>query len=234
MERTLIANRLTNQLDHHSQQQLMKHGVWVDLALGQHLNAPGVAIEYTYFLTSGVIALILQHALDKPLAIALIGNEGVLGVEPAFGVDSMPYSAMVLAQGTALRVPAQHIYSLKLSDKEIGICLDRYVAMLNVQYAQAAVCNGMHNVQQRLARLLLSYSDRLHTLTLSMTQDLLAKLLGVRRAGINHAANKLQQAKVLHYRRGQIEILKPLALLQKACHCYEIDKQMYELAFSSH
>lgn len=227
MEHTLAGNSLTSQLDGHCQHELVKYGVWVELSLGQQLNAPDIAIEYIYFPTCGIIALILQHALDKPLAIALIGNEGMLGIAPVFGVQSIPYSAIVLAQGTALRISTQHLHAIKLTNKSLGLCLDRYIAVLNAQYAQAIVCNGLHNLQQRLARLLLTCSDRLHTSTLSMTQELLATLLGVRRAGINHAANTLQQAKIVHYSRGHIEILNPLALLQKACYCYEMDKQTH-------
>jgi CRP-like cAMP-binding protein len=234
MEHALTWNRLINQLDRRCQNRLVKYGVWVELTLGQQLNAPGIAIEYIYFPTCGVIALILQHALDKPLAIALIGNEGMLDIAPALGVQFVPYSAIVLAQGTALRISVEHLYALKLSNKNFGICLDRYIAVLNAQHAQAAACNGLHNVQQRLARLLLAYSDRLQTSTLTITQELLATLLGVRRAGINNIASKLQQAKIVHYSRGHIEILNPMALLQKACYCYEMDKQTYESTMIAH
>ena len=233
MERTLTWNRLTSQLDGRCQSELVKYGVWVELVLGQQLNTPGIAIEYIYFTTCGMIALILQHALDKPLAIALIGNEGMLGIAPALGVQFVPYSAMVLAQGTALRISAQHLYSLKLTDKDFSSCLDRYIAVVNGQHMQAAVCNGLHNVQQRLARLLLSCSDRLQSSTLFMTQELLATLLGVRRAGINNAAHKLQQAKIVHYSRGHIEILNPLALVQKACYCYEMDQSALDFPCNS-
>lgn len=227
MERALIWNTLAGQLEQTCQNQLVKYGVWVELTLGQQLNSPGIAIEYIYFPTCGIIALILQHAADKPLAIALIGNEGMLGIAPAMGIQFVPYSAIVLAQGMALRISAQHLYAIKLTNKDFSICLDRYIAVLNAQYAQAAVCNGLHSVKQRLARLLLNYSDRLHSLTISMTQELLATLLGVRRAGINNAANELQQENIVHYSRGEIAILNPLALLQKACYCYEMDKQTY-------
>jgi CRP-like cAMP-binding protein len=234
MEPTLTWNRLISQLDRRSQNKLVKYGIWVELALGQQLNAPGVAIEHIYFPTCGIIALILQHALDKPLAVALIGNEGMLGIEPALGVQVVPYSAMVLVKGTALRISAEHLYALKLSSKGFGICLDRYIAVMTTQYAQAVVCNSLHNVQQRLARLLLTYRDRLQTSTFTITQELLATLLGVRRAGINNAANRLLQAKIVHYSRGHFEILNPLELLQKACYCYELDKQKYESTIIPH
>lgn len=234
MERTLSWNRLIRQLDRRSQNQLVKYGVWVELALGQQLNTPGIAIEHIYFPTCGIISLILQHALDKPLAIALIGNEGMLGIAPALGVQFVPYSAMVLVKGTALRISAEHLCALKLSNKNFGASLDRYIAVMTTQFAQAAVCNRLHDVQQRLARLLLTYSDRLHASTLTITQELLATLLGVRRAGINNAANRLQQAKIVHYSRGHFQILNPLALLQKACYCYELDKQMYESTIIPH
>ncbi|MFD1123384.1 Crp/Fnr family transcriptional regulator [Methylophilus flavus] len=234
MEHTPVRNELISQLDSRSQNQLVKYGVWVDLALGQELNAPGIAIEHVYFPTCGIIALILQHTLDKPLAIALIGNESMLGIVPALGVQFVPYSAKVLVNGTALRISAEHLYALKLSSKSFCICLDRYIAVRTTQYAQAAVCNGLHDVQQRLARLLLNYSDRLQTSTLTITQELLATLLGVRRAGINNAANRLQQAKIVHYSRGHFEILNRAALLQKACYCYQLDKQMYESTIILH
>lgn len=228
MEHAISWNRLTGQLDTRCQNQLNKYGVWVDLALEQKLNEPGIKVEYIYFPTCGVIALMMQQANDKPLAVALVGNEGMLGIAPVLGVQFVPYSAIVLAEGVALRIPVQHLHALKLTNQHFGICLDRYIAVRNAQFAQASVCNGLHNVQQRLARILLVYSDRLRTLTFSMTQELLATLLGVRRAGINKAANELQRLHIVYYSRGEIEILNVSALMQMSCHCYETEKKIYE------
>jgi CRP-like cAMP-binding protein len=234
MEHVLTRNRLASQLDLRCQNQLLKHGDWVDLNLGQQLHQPGIAIEYVYFPIYGVIALMMQHATDKPLTVALIGNEGMLGVAPALGVQFVLSSAVVLAEGAALRISIQRLYSLKLTHQHLGIYIDRYIAVRNAQLAQVAVCNGLHNAKQRLARLLLAYSDRLRTSTFSITQELLATLLGLRRAGINKAANELQQANILHYSRGNIEILNSSELSQKACYCYEIDKEIYESILFHH
>lgn len=228
MELTLSRNRLASQLDYRYQNQLIKYGVWVDLVLDQKLIEPGIPVKYIYFPTCGIIALMMQYETDKPLAIALIGNEGMLGIAPALGVQCVPYSATVLVEGVALRIPAHNLHALKLTNQHFGICLDRYIAVSNIQLAQAAVCNSFHNVQQRLARILLIYSDRLRTSSFSITQELMATLLGVRRAGTNKAANELQRLHIVYYSRGQIEILNPSALMQAACHCYQAEKQIYE------
>ena len=228
MKNTLHRNTLVGQLDRHCHHQLLKHGDWVELVLGQQLRAPDVKIEHAFFPTCGVIALIMQQQADKPLALALLGHEGMLGIAPALGVRFEPYIATVLSAGMALRISIRHLSALRASNKGFCMAIDHYIAVLSAQFAQAIVCNGLHDLQQRLARLLLTYSDRLSQTDFAMTQELLARLLGVRRSGINKAASALQQAHILHYSRGQMHILNPAALAEKACQCYGMDKQTYQ------
>jgi CRP-like cAMP-binding protein len=228
MKHALHHNQLVGQLDRHCHDQLLKHGDWVELLPSQQLNTPEVEIEYAYFPTAGVVALIMQQQNDKPIALALIGNEGMVGIAPALGVLYEPYAATVLSAGIALRISVRYLCALKAKNKSFCRALDTYVAIINAQFAQAAVCHGLHDLQQRLACLLLNYSDRVSCTNFAMTQALLASLLGVRRSGINKAATTLQQAQILHYSRGHIHILNPLALLEKACQCYVMDKQSYQ------
>lgn len=228
MKPTLHRNTLVGQLGRHCHHQLLKHGDWVELMLGQQLSAPGIEMEHVFFPIGGVIALIMQQQMDKPLALALVGYEGMLGIAPALGVRFVPYIATVLSSGTALRISIRHLSVLRASNKGFCMAIDHYIAVLTTQFAQAIVCNGLHDLQQRLARLLLTYSDRLAQADFAMTQELLASLLGVRRSGINKAASALQQAHILHYSRGHMHILNPAALAEKACQCYGMDKQTYQ------
>lgn len=229
MKPSLHRNLLVGQLGRHCHHQLLKHGDWVELVLGQQLNTPEIEVEHAFFPACGVIALIMQQPPDKPLALALIGQEGMLGIAPALGVRFVPYAATVLSAGMALRISIRHLLALKASNKGFCIAIDHYIAVLSAQFAQAIVCNGLHDLQQRLARLLLTYSDRLSQVDFAMTQELLASLLGVRRSGINKAASALQQAQILHYSRGKMHILDPAALAGKACQCYGMDKQTYQM-----
>ncbi|WP_024930846.1 Crp/Fnr family transcriptional regulator [Methylophilus sp. OH31] len=228
MKHALHHNRLIGQTDRHCHDQLLKHGDWVELLPSQQLNRPEVPIEYAYFPTGSVIALVMQQQNDKPIALALIGNEGMIGIAPALGVHFEPYTATVLSSGAALRISVRHLYTLKTKNKSFSQVLDAYIAVINAQFAQAAICHGLHDLQQRLACLLLTHSDRISRTNFTMTQALLANLLGVRRSGINKAASTLQQAQILHYSRGQMHILNSLALLEKACQCYVINKHSYQ------
>jgi CRP-like cAMP-binding protein len=144
------------------------------------------------------------------------------------GVNYSPYYVKVLTEGTALRIPSAKLNQLIKTHPLLKVILDDYLAILSAQFAQAAVCNGLHQLQQRLSRLLLTLRDRLHSSTFSITQDQLAALLGVRRVGITRAASALLQREILFYSRGKMEILNHEALELIACNCYEIDKRTYQ------
>jgi len=223
MKHTLQHNQLVGSLDKDCHDRLLKHGEWVKLIPGQQLITPEESLEYAYFPVGGVVALIMQQANDKPIALTLVGREGMVGLVAALGVQLEPYAANVLSPGFALRVSAKHVYTLKAKHKHFCRALDAYIAGIHARFAQAAVCYGQHDLQQRLAWLLLTYSQRVSATEFVMTQALLANLLGVRRSGINKAASSLQDAQILHYSRGKMHILNPVALLENSCQCYTMD-----------
>lgn len=220
-----IRNQLIASLKRHSHHQLLKHGEVVELTSGQALNQPGEPLAYAYFPTEGVIALIMQQPNEKPIALTLVGAEGMVSIASVLGVNIVPYTSQVLTSCSALRIPVRHLYDLKLKNTDLCKVLDRYVAVMHAQFAQAIVCHSLHHVQQRMASLLLRYSERLSVTDFAMTQALLASLLGVRRSGINKAASMLQQLQTLQYSRGHIYLLDRAALLNVACPCYANDKR---------
>lgn len=228
MNHVLNDNKLMRQLDLSSQHQLLKQGDWIALSPDQHLNVATRQLGFAYFPTGGAIALIMQQRKDKQVALTMIGQEGMVGVAAALGVAQEPYHCVVLSAGNALQISVGDLYALKLKNQALCTVLDRYVAVIHAQFAQAIVCHSRHDLQQRMACLLLNLSDRVLAKDFTMTQARLADLLGVRRSGINQAARTLQQTQILQYSRGRIHILDRLALLKTACQCYAIDQQSYQ------
>lgn len=231
--RNPLRNQLIDPLNRHCHHQLLKHGEVVELSSGHQLNQPGETVAYAYFPAGGVIALIMQQPTEKPIALTLVGAEGMVSIASVLGVNIVPYASQVLISCEALRIPVQHLYDLKLKNTDFCKVLDSYVAVMHTQFAQAIVCHSLHNVQQRMASLLLTYSDRVSAADFAMTQALLASLLGVRRSGINKAASMLQQLRTLQYSRGHMYILNRTALLKVACPCYANDKLAYLSMMSS-
>ncbi len=228
MNHVLNDNKLMRQLDLSSQHQLLKQGDWIALSPDQHLNVATRQLGFAYFPTGGAIALIMQQRKDKQVALTMIGQEGMVGVAAALGVAQEPYHCVVLSAGNALQISVGDLYALKLKNQALCTVLDRYVAVIHAQFAQAIVCHSCHDLQQRMACLLLNLSDRVLAKDFTMTQARLADLLGVRRSGINQAARTLQQTQILQYSRGSIHILDRLALLKTACQCYAMDQQSYQ------
>jgi CRP-like cAMP-binding protein len=159
--------------------------------------------------------------------IAIVGNEGILGVSLFMGGESTPSRAVVQSAGLAFRLKSQ------LLKDEFGRfgptmrLLLRYTQALITQMAQTAVCNRHHSVDQQLCRWLLLSLDRLQSNELSMTQELIANMLGVRREGVTEAAGKLQDSGLIQYRRGRIIALDRAGLERRACECYQVVKSEF-------
>jgi CRP-like cAMP-binding protein len=225
-------NQLIESLDSHCHHQLFKHGGWVELTSGQRLNTPGETTEYAYFPTGGVIALMMQQNMKKQMALALVGAEGMVGISHILGVDVESYASTVLTPSEAFRIKVKQLYAIKLKNSTFCRVLDKYVAVMYARFAQAILCHSQHNLQQRMASLLLAYSDCASALEFEMTQALLANLLGVRRSGINNVAINLQQMQILKYSRGHMHIINRASLLKVACQCYANDKDIYTRCFA--
>ena len=204
---------------------LAAHLQLVPLPLGEILYAPGEQMQHAYFPTTGIVSLhyVMQSGASSS-EIAGVGNEGVVGISLFMGGETTSSSAVVQTAGHAYRLERR---LLQEGFNRAGVMqhlLLRYIQALIAQIAQTAACNRHHSVEQRLCCWLLSTLDRSPSRELSMTQELVASMLGVRREVISQAAGKLQDAGVIRYRRGHIAVLERAGLETRACECYAVVK----------
>ncbi len=200
----------------------------VDMALGQVLYEPGVPLEYVYFPTSAIVSLLYVMENGASAEIAMVGNEGIVGISLFMGGDSTPSRAVVQSAGQGYRLLAQVMKDEFNRAGPVLHLLLRYTQALITQMSQIAVCNRHHSVDQQLCRWLLQSLDRLQNNELVMTQELIANMLGVRREGVTESAVKLQQAGFIRYARGHISVLDRKGLERRTCECYAVVKKEYE------
>jgi CRP-like cAMP-binding protein len=200
----------------------------VDMPLGQVLYESGATLTHIYFPTTSIVSLLYVMENGASAEIAVVGREGLVGVSLFMGGESTPSRAVVQSAGHGYRLRAQ---SMKDEFDRAGPVLHlllRYTQALITQMAQTAACNRHHTLDQQLCRWLLLSLDRLHTNELSMTQELIANMLGVRREGVTEAASKLQQAGLISYARGRITVLDRPGLEKRTCECYAVVKNEYD------
>ncbi|MDD0809325.1 Crp/Fnr family transcriptional regulator [Curvibacter sp. RS43] len=200
----------------------------VELPLGKVLYESGATMSYAYFPTTAIISLLYVMATGASAEIAVVGNEGVVGVALFMGGNSTPSRAVVQSAGMGYRLRAQ---TLKSEFDHAGPFLHlllRYTQALLTQMSQTAVCNRHHSLDQQLCRWLLLSLDRLRGPDLVMTQELIANMLGVRREGVTGAALQLQAAGLIRYARGHITVLNRPGLEQRTCECYAVVKKEYD------
>ena len=200
----------------------------IPMALGQVLYEPGTRLRYVYFPTTSIVSLLYVMEDGASAEIAVVGNEGMLGISLFMGGETTPSHAVVQSAGYGVRLKAQ---SLKQEFARFGPMMHlllRYTQALITQMAQTAVCNRHHSVDQQLCRWLLLSLDRLATNELSMTQELIANMLGVRREGVTEAAGKLQEAGLIRYNRGRITVLDRPGLEARSCECYQVVKTEFD------
>ncbi len=199
----------------------------VDLEVGQVLSESGRTPSYVYFPTTAIVSLLYMTKDGGSAEIAVVGNDGVVGVSVFMGGNATPSQAVVQAAGQAYRLRAQLVKAAVDGGGPVLKILLRYTQAMIAQVAQTAVCNRYHAIDQQLCRRLLLSLDRLPTDSLTMTQELLANLLGVRREGVTAAALKLQLAGVIRYSRGHIDVLDRVRLENRACECYGVARKEY-------
>lgn len=200
----------------------------VSLRLGEVLYESGAELLHLYFPTDSIVSLLYILADGSSAEIAVVGNEGVIGISLFMGGATTPSRAVVQSAGHAYRLP---VIFLKEEFARAGILqqvLLRYTQALITQMAQTAVCNRHHSVDQQLCRWLLLSLDRLGADEIVMTQELIANMLGVRREGVTEAAGMLQDAGLIRYRRGHIVVLDRPGLEARTCECYLVVKREYD------
>jgi CRP-like cAMP-binding protein len=199
----------------------------IDMPLGQVLYESGKTLTHVYFPTTSIVSLLYVMENGASAEIAVVGNEGIVGISLFMGGGSTPSRAVVQSAGRGLRLAAQ---TMKDEFDKNGLVLHlllRYTQALITQMAQTAVCNRHHSLDQQLCRWLLLSLDRLQGDELVMTQELIANMLGVRREGVTEAALSLQQAGLIRYARGRISVLDRPGLEKRTCECYAVVKKEY-------
>ena len=201
----------------------------VDLPLGRELCAPGAVATHVYFPATAVVSLLYLTRDGASSEVAVIGNDGLVGYSLLMGGNATPSQAVVQSEGQGFRIPAQFVRAEMERAGPALVVMLRYAQALIAHIAQTAACNRHHGIEQQLSRRLLMALDRGSPESdVRMTQELASSLLGVRREGITAAALKLQNAGIISYRRGRIEVLDRARLEQRSCECYGVAKREYE------
>jgi CRP-like cAMP-binding protein len=200
----------------------------VPLPLGHVLYESGHELRHVYFPTDSIVSLLYVMLDGASAEVAVVGNEGIIGIALFMGGETMPNRAVVQSAGHAYRLPGQLLKQAFQDSIALQHLLLRYTQALLTQLAQTAVCNRHHSLDQQLCRWLLLSRDRLSSDELLMTQELIANMLGVRREGVTEAAGKLQEAGLIRYQRGHITVLDRAGLEARACECYEVVKREYD------
>jgi CRP-like cAMP-binding protein len=198
------------------------------MPLGHVLYESGATMRHVYFPTTSIISLLYVMEDGSSAEIAIVGNEGIVGISLFMGGETTPSRALVQSAGHAYRVAGQHLKDEFFRAGPLQRLLLRYTQALITQMSQTAVCNRHHSVDQQLCRWLLMSLDRLASNELTMTQELIANMLGVRREGVTESAGKLQKLGLIHYNRGRIVVLNRAALEAHACECYGVVKKEYD------
>jgi CRP-like cAMP-binding protein len=192
------------------------------------LYESGIPLGHVYFPTTAIISLLYVMENGASAEIAVVGNEGIVGISLFMGGESTSSRAVVQSAGEGFRLKAQ---LMKQEFNRAGPVLHlllRYTQALITQMSQTAVCNRHHSLDQQLCRWLLLSLDRLESNQLVMTQELIANMLGVRREGVTEGALKLQNAGLIRYARGHITVLDREALEERSCECYAVVKKEYD------
>jgi CRP-like cAMP-binding protein len=209
-------------------ERLYPHLELVPMPLGEILCGPDRKLSHAYFPTTAIVSLLYVTKNGGSAEIALVGNDGIVGIALFMGGDSMPQQSVVQSAGYGYRLNEQLLMKEFNRVAPVAHLFLRYTQALLTQIGQTAVCNRHHSLEQQLCRWLLLSLDRLPSNELIMTQELIANMLGVRREGVTEAAIKLQRAGLIHYQRGHITVLDRPRLETKVCECYKVVKKEYD------
>ncbi|HEY5569485.1 MAG TPA: Crp/Fnr family transcriptional regulator [Gammaproteobacteria bacterium] len=209
-------------------ERLLRDLELVTLPLGWAVYEAGGELRYVYFPTNSIISLLYVMNNGAAAEIAVTGSDGLVGIALFMGGETTPSRAVVQSAGYGYRLKAAVLKKEFDQGGTLQHLALRYTQALITQMAQTAVCNRHHSVEQQLCRWLLLSLDRLPSNELSMTQELIANMLGVRREGVTEAAGKLQKGGLIHYSRGHITVLDRAKLETRVCECYAVVKKEYD------
>jgi len=194
----------------------------VEMPLGKVLYESGDAVTHIYFPTDCIVSLLYVMEDGDSAEISVVGNEGFIGVSLFMGGGSTTSRSVVQSAGWAFKLLGQRFMDECNRHSQLTVLMMHYLQSMITQMAQTAVCNRHHSIDQQLCRWLLLSLDRLPNLELTMTQELIANMLGVRREGVTEAAGKLQAAGLIRYSRGKITVLDRSGIEARCCECYEV------------
>lgn len=233
MADALLQNKLLAILPDADRDALRPHLERVTLAHAQPLISPQTPIRSAYFPITALASLVIVLEDGSTVESGSVGREGMVGIPMLLGAGSTPMQTVAQIAGDAFRIDAEVLKTQFERRGALHSVLTRYIHTLFMIASQSAACNRRHGVEQRLCRWLLMSSDGIGSNSVGITQEFLATMLGVRRAGVTEAALKLQNAGWIAYSRGSVEILDRPALERAACECYHVVRQEYERLFGS-
>jgi CRP-like cAMP-binding protein len=213
-------------------ERLSPHLEFVEMPLGEVLYESGARLDHVYFPTTCIVSLLYVLENGASAEIAVVGNEGILGISLFMGGETTPSRAVVQSAGFGYRLRAPLLKEEFNRAGPVLRLLLRYTQALITQMTQTAVCNRHHSIEQQLCRWLLLSLDRLSSSSLTMTQELIANMLGVRREGVTVAARNLQRAGLIRYSRGRIDVLDRPGLEKAVCECYAVVRAEFERLLS--
>jgi len=219
----ILAALPTDEIKH-----LYAHFEQVPMELGQVIYESDAQLRHVHFVAQGIVSLLYVMRDGASAEIAVVGNEGVVGIGLFMGGESAPSRAVVQSSGHAFRLSAAILKQEFARGLDLQHLLLRYTQTLITQMAQTAVCNRHHSVEQQLCRWLLLSLDRLPSNVVTMTQELIANMLGVRRQGVTNAAGKLQDEGLIRYNRGRIVVTNRPGLESKVCECYVVVRKDFD------
>jgi CRP-like cAMP-binding protein len=223
----LLKNWLLSQLPEDEYRCLAPHLEATSFELEDVFYEAYASMDYAYFVERGLVSVVSTMRDGRTIEVAIIANDGMVGVPILLGIDNVPCRYFAQVPGRALRIKAEVLQDEISRCNSLRTLLLRYMGTFITQLMQISACNRLHPVQQRCVRSLLMYEDRLHTREHPLTHEFLAKLLGVRRASITSVLHPLQQAGLICYRRGKVSVLDRDRLEALSCECYRVIADYY-------
>ena len=220
-----VGNRLVAALSAADRPRWASELEWADMPLCSVLYESGSTMDHVYFPVTSIVSLLYITEEGSSSEIAVVGNEGMVGVSLFMGGGSTPSRGVVQCTGEGLRMKARALKSSFDGSPEVQLLLLKYTQSLITQMSQTAVCNRHHSLEAQVCKRLLLSLDRLSSSALMMTHELIANMLGVRREGVSVAAFRLQRDGLIRYSRGCIEVLDRRGLERRACECYGVVKR---------